>query len=202
MKHFLVIVLLGLISFPSFASNPERTPKGFISIEGTLGRHDVHFKTFAHSPGLSFGFKASLGFYIHSGEQWRWGLYYGLVEGASFNEDRRQLSEDFVLPNTDFDKHIVYKFAMFRSSHIGWHQELVLSKFASLNHQIGFGIFGLTENNPLYNLGVHNSIGLSFGKNPRLKWQLGLIHDAMIGTGNPNYGVNNIGLVFGVKKVL
>ena len=172
----------------------------FMSIEGTFGRHNVEFKEYASSPGMSFGFKVSAGFLIAEAGNYRGGPQYTLVEGASFSKNRRQLSEDFDLPNKDYDKHIVYNFAMFRSSNVGWASFIEVGG-ATLYHHLGFGIFGLTENDPLFNFGIHNQLGLQFGQKA-YQWRLGLMHDWTIGNGNPNYSISNLGLNVGVGRII
>ena len=201
---FLLLFCISQLKAQTTTPTLEKNPKAFISMSVILGRHDVVFKKFAHAAGLSFGFKINAGIYAVNNGNYRGGFQFTLIEGASNNKDRRRLSEEFELIDKNFDKHSVYKFAMFRSSNVGWFSELKLGQETSsitLYHQIGFGIFGLTENNPLFNFGMHNSLGImtgDFTDNFRLK--VGMLHDAMIGTGNPNYGVNNIGFSIGGMK--
>lgn len=163
------------------------------SIQIFVGRHNVNFKNYAHSPGLSFGFKVNIGIYVVKNESYRGALQYTLLEGASNNKDRRKLSEEFELPNPNYDKHIVFKFAQFRSSNIGWMSEFDLGNI-SLFHQIGFGIFGLTEKSPLFDFSMHNHVGILLGDfEEALRPNLGILYDQTIGTGNPNYDISNIG---------
>ena len=204
-KHIAIFIFC-LLSITLKAQNNmiEQNPRAFISMSVILGRHDVVFKTFDNAAGMSFGFKINAGIYAVNSGNYRGGLQFTLIEGASNNNKRRKLSEDFELIDKNFDKHIIYKFAMFRSSNVGWFSEFKLGQQTSnitLFHQIGFGIFGLTENNPLFNFGMHNSLGImtgDFTDNFRLK--AGFSHDTMIGTGNPNYGVNNLGFFVGGMK--
>ncbi|WP_338760568.1 hypothetical protein WAF17_13850 [Bernardetia sp. ABR2-2B] len=201
---FLIVFFFLKVKAQTTTPTLEKNPKAFISMSVILGRHDVVFKKFNHAAGMSFGFKINAGIYVTNSKRYRGGLQFTLIEGASNNKDRRRLSEEFELIDKDFDKHIIYKFAMFRSSNIGWFSELKLGQEKNniaLFHQVGFGIFGLTENNPLFNFGMHNSLGVitgDFTDNFRLK--VGLLHDTMIGTGNPNYGVNNFGFSIGGMK--
>ncbi|MDX2306522.1 MAG: hypothetical protein NW226_27175 [Microscillaceae bacterium] len=174
-------------------------PNAFISLEMTLGRHNVIFKDFAKAPGMSFGFQVNLGIYVIRKEDFRGGFQYTLIEGASNNEDRRRLSEEFVLPQPEFDKHIVFKFAQFRSSSVGWFSELDAGN-VTLYHQIGFGIFGLTERDQLFDFAMHNQIGVLLRAPEAFRIKLGLIHDVTVGTGNPNYDVTNLGFTFGGFK--
>lgn len=175
----------------------EYNPSIFASIQFTLGRHNVSFKDFAKSPGMSFGFKFNLGIYIITEQDFRGGLQYTLVEAASYNKNRRKLSEDFDLPNKNYDKHLVFKFAQFKSSNIGWFSEFDLENNLTLFHQIGFGIFGLTEKSPLLDFAMHNHLGLIFQDNTGFRINTGIMHDATIGIGNPNYDISNLGLTFG-----
>lgn len=168
----------------------------FLSFEGTMGRHNVAFKNYASSPGMSFGFKVSAGFTVVESGAYSGGPQYTLIEGASYHAKRRQLSEDFERPNKDFDKHIIYDFAMFKSSNVGWTSFIELGG-STFYHSLGFGIFGLTENDPLYNFGMHNNAGILFGK-AATQWRLGLSHDVTIGNGNPNYSISNLALNVGV----
>lgn len=190
--YSIIILLLTFFPITAFCQN------FFLSLEGTFGRHNVEFKEFTSSPGASFGFKVSAGFLIVDANGYCGGPQYTLVEGASFNNRRRQLSEDFDLPNKDYDKHIVYNFAMFRSSNIGWASFIDIGN-STLYHQIGFGIFGLTENDPLFNFGLNNQLGIQFGQQ-NYHWRIGFMHDWTIGNGNPNYSISNLGLNFGVGR--
>lgn len=193
MKLVSTLVLLLVSTLCSTMGNAQGF---FLSFEGTLGRHNVEFKEFASSPGMSFGFKVSAGFTVLESGNYSGGPQYTLIEGASYHPSRRQLSEDFELNNTDFDKHIVYNFAMFRSSSVGWMSFIDIGG-STFYHSIGFGIFGLTENDPLYNFGLHNNAGFLFGK-ATTQWKLGLSHDWTIGNGNPNYSISNLALNLGV----
>lgn len=201
MKRIVFILIFLLVSTKSqlyAQSNTEAyNPSIFASIQFTLGRHEVIFKKFAKSPGMSFGFKFNLGIYIVTEPDFRGGLQYTLVEGASYHKHRRQLSEDFDLPNKNYDKHLVFKFAQFKSSNIGWVSEFDVEDNLTLFHQIGFGIFGLTEKSPLLDFAMHNHLGINFQDKTGFRIHTGLMHDITIGIGNPNYDVNNLGLTVG-----
>lgn len=189
---FFVFLLSSLLLFPLKAS----AQGFFLSFEGTLGRHNVEFKEFASTPALSFGFKVSAGFTVVESGSYSGGPQYTLIEGASFHPNRRKLSEDFELKNPDFDKHIVYNFAMFRSSNVGWTSFIDVGG-STFYHSVGFGIFGLTENDPLFNFGIHNNAGILLG-NSATQWKIGLSHDLTIGNGNPNYSISNLALNLGL----
>lgn len=192
MKCFQVLCFLCFLSCQTFGQGV------FLSIEGTFGRHNVQFKEFSNSPGASFGFKVSAGLLVIQGEGYQGGPQYTLIEGASYNKNRRRLSEDFVLNDPSFDKHIVYKFAMFRSSNVGWASFIPIGN-GRLYHTVGFGIFGLTENDPLMNFGIHNSLGIELGQRS-FRWKFGLGHDLTIGNGNPNYSISNLALNMGLIR--
>lgn len=195
MKKYLFIIALCSLVEQVVAQNDNNSPQAFISMQFILGKHNVQFKTFGNSPGFSFGFKLNAGIYFINDGNYAGGLQFTLVEGASNNKKRRQMSENFERPNKGFDKHIVYKFAMFRSSNIGWFSELKTGG-VTLFHQIGFGIFGLTENDPLYNFGLHNHVGLITQQaTDPARLHLGILHDWTIGSGNPS--ISNIGLSVG-----
>lgn len=197
MKKYLLIISLCSLAGKLVAQNDKNFPQAFISMQFVLGKHNVQFKTLGNSPGFSFGFKLNAGIYFINEGNYSGGLQFTLVEGASNNKKRRQMSEDFERPNKGFDKHIVYKFAMFRSSNVGWFSELKTGEL-TLFHQIGFGIFGLTENDPLYNFGMHNHVGLITQQaTDQARLHLGILHDWTIGSGNPNYSISNIGLSMG-----
>lgn len=202
MKKLIILILVLVLSFSNIlGQETELSPKAFISFDMVLGRHNVQFKTFAHSPGFSFGFKVNAGIYIVESQNYRGGLQFTLIEGASNNKDRRRLSEEFDRPNKEFDKHIVYKFAMFRSSNVGWFSEISVSDNITFFHQLGFGIFGLTENDPLYNFGMHNHVGILTGKpEDNIRLRLGVLHDLTIGNGNPNYSISNLAFSIGGLK--
>lgn len=199
-QKFILLFALFISSFFLQAQEEDFTPKAFLSIDLVLGRHNVAFKTFADSPGFSFGFKVNAGFYIVNNTNYQGGFQFTLIEGASNNSDRRRLSEEFDRPNKDFDKHIVYKFAMFRSSNVGWFSEFKVGEL-TLFHQIGAGIFGLTENDPLFNLGLHNHIGILTGDpGDKVRLKMGVLHDLTVGNGNPNYSISNLAFSVGGFK--
>jgi len=196
MQKALFFVIILSLPFISFSQN-EDGPKAFISISGTLGRHKINFKNHAKSPGLSFGFSVSAGIYAVDNGDFRGGLVVTLLEGASRDEERRQLSEDFDIPYKDFDKHIIFKFAQFRSATIGWFSEWDASNNTTLYHQLGFGIFGTTESDQLLDFGMSNQAGFLLGDQDSFRARLGATFDTTFGTGNPNYTQNNIGFTFG-----
>ncbi len=185
-----------LLSLASFLSLAQNFPAAFLNISATLGRHNISFNDFSNSPGPSFGFKVSLGIYAINKNIYSGGLIFTLLEGASYDSERRQLSEDFILPNQDFDKHIIFKFAQFRSATIGWFNNLKVGN-TELYHQIGFGIFGTTERDQLFDFSIHNELGVYLGKIDKFRLALGLTHDKTIGSGNPNYDMSNLGLIIG-----
>lgn len=195
-KLIILLSLVLLISITTYAQE-ESGPSAFISISGTLGRHNIKFKDFAQSPGFSFGFSVSAGIYAVDNGDYRGGLVLTLLEGASRNEKRRQLSEDFDPPKPEFDKHIIFKFAQFRSANIGWFSEWDVSDNVTLYHQIGFGIFGTTERDQLLDFGMANQAGVLLGNPDSIRARLGANHDTTFGTGNPNYIQNNLGFTFG-----
>ena len=195
MKKVIILLFIVLNSMLVYAQNEG--PAAFISISGTLGRHTVKFKDYAKSPGFSFGFSVSAGIYAVNNNDFRGGLVLTLLEGASRDEQRRQLSEDFDLPDKNFDKHIIFKFAQFRSATIGWFSEYDTSENTTLYHQIGFGIFGTTERDQLLDFGMSNQAGVLLGNSDTIRARLGGTFDTTFGTGNPNYVQNNIGFTFG-----
>lgn len=192
-----MFILLLAFSVSTLNAQDAFTPKAFISISATAGSHSITFVDFDKSAGLSFGFDVNVGIYAVQKTKFQGGFQFALLEGASYEENRRQISEDFVLPNADFDKHIIFKFAQFRSSTVGWFSQVQLKETISLEHQIGFGIFGTTEKDQLYDFGMRNSLGVIIGTPGRINLKLGLIHDAQIGIGNPNYTMSNIGVLIG-----
>lgn len=202
MKH-LILALLALSSITAvFSQDEPQGPRAFITINGTLGRHSITFKDFDKSPGLSFGFSVSAGIYAVNDGNYRGGLVFTLLEGASRNTSRRQLSEDFELPSPEFDKHIIFNFAQFRSTNIGWFSEYSTSKRVSLYHQIGFGIFGTTEQDQLLDFGMSNQAGVLIGDEDKFRLRLGLNYDNTFGTGNPNYLQNNLGFTLGGYRAI
>ncbi len=191
-----ILSLLFLIPTASFTQESDG-PAAFISISGTLGRHKINFKNHAKSPGFSFGFSVSAGIYAVDNGDFRGGLVVTLLEGASKDEERRQLSEDFKPPYPQYDKHIIFKFAQFRSATIGWFSEWDASDNNTLYHQIGFGIFGTTESDQLLDFGMSNQAGVLLGNADSFRARLGVNYDTTFGTGNPNYVQNNLGFTFG-----
>lgn len=175
----------------------EYNPSAFLSLQVTLGRHNVIFKDFAKTPAMSFGFKLNAGIYVITNRDFRGGLQYTLIEGASYHKNRRKLSEDFVLPHPEYDKHLVFKFAQFKSSNVGWFSEIDLEDNYTLFHQIGFGRFGLTEKSPLLDFAMHNHVGLVMRDKTGFRVNAGLMHDLTIGIGNPNDDISNIGVTLG-----
>ena len=196
MKKY-VFSLLILLIFTLHSKAQNDGPAAFISISGTLGKHKINFKNHAKSPGLSFGFSVSAGIYAIDNGDFRGGLVVTLLEGASRDEKRRQLSEDFNPPHPEYDKHIIFKFAQFRSATIGWFSEWDASDNSTLYHQIGFGIFGTTESDQLLDFGMSNQAGVLLGNTDAFRARLGVSYDTTFGTGNPNYVQNNLGFTFG-----
>ena len=200
-KYIFVPVLLFFLGVTTYAQdiniNNENEPRFFLTINGTLGSHTINFKDFAKSSGLSFGFSISAGIYAVNNGDYKGGLGLTFLEGASRDTNRRQLSEDFVLPDPSFDKHIIFNFAQFRSATIGWFNQLQVSETLDLYHQIGFGIFGTTERDQLLDFGMSNQAGVLIGNQDAFRLRVGLTYDTTFGTGNPNYTQNNIGITFG-----
>jgi len=187
-----------IIFFSMLCSAQEtNNPTAFISISGTLGRHTINFKNDTKSPGFSFGFSISAGIYAVNSNRYRGGLHITLLEGASRNEKRRQTSEEFDPPHPEFDKHIIFKFAQFRSATIGWFNEWDAADSLTFYHQLGFGIFGTTESDQLLDFGMSNQSGVLTGNSESFRGRFGINYDTTFGTGNPNYTQNNIGFTFG-----
>ncbi|NAS31071.1 hypothetical protein GTQ40_08830 [Flavobacteriaceae bacterium R38] len=197
MRLFLIFLVFAFGFSTDISSQDDDGPKAFISISGTLGKHKINFKNYAKSPGFSFGFSVSAGIYAVDNGDFRGGLVVTLLEGASRDEKRRQLSEDFDIPHKEFDKHIIFKFAQFRSATIGWFSEWDASDNNTLYHQLGFGIFGTTERDQLLDFGMSNQAGILLGDQDSFRARLGATYDTTFGTGNPNYTQNNIGFTFG-----
>ena len=185
-----------LFSFKGYSQSIIEKPTAYLSISAFIGKHNVSFKEYANSRGWSFGFNVSLGLYLINDDSYHGGLQFTLLEGASYEKNRRQLSEDFELPNKEYDKHILFKFAQFRSTSIGWFNEFDIDNF-SIFHRIGFGIFGTTEKDQLFDFSMHNALGIITNTQQNTRFLIGVIHDAQIGVGNPNYTMSNIGLTFG-----
>jgi len=195
---FTFVFLLAVISHSSAQNLTNSSdPNFFLTINGTLGKHTIKFKNGAKSSGLSFGFSVSAGIYAVNEEDFRGGLVFTLLEGASRDEERRQLSEDFDLAYPKYDKHIIFNFAQFRSATIGWFSELNVADNLDIYHQIGFGIFGTTERDQLLDFGMSNQAGILTGEDDEFRFRLGITYDNTFGTGNPNYKQDNIGLTFG-----
>ena len=202
MKNIIIITLLLCLGLTGISQDLENTPTAFITINGTLGRHSITFKDFDKSPGYSFGFSVSAGIYAVDNENYRGGLVFTLLEGASRDTRRRQLSEDFELPFPEFDKHEIFNFAQFRSATIGWFSEFETSDRIALYHQIGFGIFGTTERDQLLDFGMSNQAGVLIGDENKFRLRLGVNYDNTFGTGNPNYLQNNLGFTFGGYRAI
>jgi len=196
-KNILLTFLVFITTVTNLLAQDDSGPAAFISISGTLGRHTVNFKNFAKSPGFSFGFSVSAGIYAINNEDYRGGIQITLLEGASRNEERRTTSEGFIPPHDEFDKHIIFKFAQFRSATIGWFSEFDTSDSSTIYHQLGFGIFGTTESDQLLDFGMSNQLGILTGDADNFRGRFGLNYDTTFGTGNPNYTQNNIGFTFG-----
>lgn len=177
--------------------NPLFLFKAFISINGMLGYHSIVFKDFNHSAGASFGYSINAGIYAVQQKNFKGGLVFNMLEGASRDANRRKMSEDFALPKPSYDKHIIFNFAQFRSANIGWFSELQAAPKLCLYHQIGVGIFGTTEKDQLLDFGMSNQIGVLIGNPEKFRLRLGLSYDNTFGTGNPNYLQHNWGFSFG-----
>lgn len=197
MKKLMLCLLLSSLTLSTFAQPPSSTPRAFISISGTLGGHSISFKDFANSPGFSFGYSVSLGIYAVTNPTYKGGLVLTLLEGASRNKNRRQQSIDFDLPHATYDKHEIFNFAQFRSGNIGWFSEFKVSEGFACYHQVGFGIFGTTEKDPLLDFGMSHQAGILTGNENGFRFRLGINYDTTFGTGNPNYKQNNVGITFG-----
>lgn len=197
MKKNLFLISLLLLCCHFLPAQDDFNPRAFISISGTFGKHSISFKNDAKSPGFSFGYSVSAGIYALQRGDYRAGLMLTLLEGASRNRKRRQLSEDFELPFPQYDKHHLFNFAQFRAANIGWFQELDLGEEVSIYHQIGFGIFGTTELDQLLDFGLSNQLGFLLGGKDSFRGRLGLNLDTSFGTGNPNYKQSNLGITFG-----
>jgi hypothetical protein len=195
-KIFLFLYMASTYGFGQTANRHN----AFISVQGTLGLHTIAFKDFAKSSGVSFGYLVSAGIYAVQKPKYHGGLQFTLLEAASRNPNRRQISEDFTLPKPSFDKHIIFNFAQFRSGNIGWFQNYQLKPKCLIYHLIGFGVFGTTEKDQLLDFGMHNQLGLIWGKQNGFCLKTGLVLDQTFGTGNPNYLQHNIGLSLGGSR--
>jgi hypothetical protein len=194
MKKYSILFIFCLLHVNISA---QKTNQVFVNINGFAGSHTIVFKDFKNSTGLSFGYAINLGIYAINKTNYQGGLFFGLLEGASRDLSRRKLSEDFVLEDSKFDKHIIFNFAQFRSGHIGWFNEFNIGPRSMLYHQIGFGIFGTTEKDQLLDFGMAHQLGLLLGNQEKFRMRIGLIYDTSFGTGNPNYIQKNIGLSIG-----
>jgi hypothetical protein len=197
-KNFILtcLILIGLIPIKNYSQSSFEEPTAYLSIQIFVGKHHIAFKDYKKSKGLSFGFNVSLGLYLIHNDDYHGGLQFTLLEGASYEENRRQLSEDFDLPNKDYDKHIIFKFSQFRSANIGWFNQLDIDDYA-IFYRLGFGIFGTTEKDQLFDFSMHNTLGLLANSNNKTSFLIGFSHDAQIGIGNPNYTMSNTALTFG-----
>ena len=196
MKRKIIIIFSCLFSVISYGQSVIEKPTAYIGISAFIGKHNISFKEYKNSKGWSFGFNVSLGLYLVNNDTYHGGLQFTLLEGASYEKNRRQISEDFELPNKDYDKHILFKFAQFRSSIIGWFNEFEVNNF-SIFHRIGFGIFGTTEKDQLFDFSMQNTLGILSNTQNNTRFLIGVTHDAQIGVGNPNYTMSNVGLTFG-----
>lgn len=193
MRFTTIVVFLHL----SFSLALGQHNKLFLSIGGSIGRHSIEFVSLGTSPGLSFGLSVEGGIYATHHNKYKGGLYFNYTDAASRNVDRRAMSESFVLPNPKFDKHIIFNFAQFRASNIGWFSEYEHKASIALFHRIGFGIFGTTERDQLYDFALHHEVGTFLGSSSKFRVKLGLVLDHTFGTGNPNYKQSNIALLVG-----
>jgi hypothetical protein len=175
----------------------QETKHIFVNINGIAGSHTIVFKDYKNSTGLSFGYAINLGIYAVNKSKYRGGLFFGILEGASRDVNRRKASEDFVLVDPKFDKHIIFNFAQFRSGNIGWFTEYSMRPNTTFYHQAGFGIFGTTEKDQLLDFGISQQIGLLLGHQEKFRTRIGLIFEGSFGTGNPNYLQRNIGFSIG-----
>ncbi len=196
-KTLFCFILLLFCQF-SFGQNKSF----YININGTVGHHTIVFKDYAKSSGLSFGYVVNFGIYAINKSKYGGGLFFSLLEAASRDENRREKSELFTLPNPNFDKHIIFKFAQFRSGNIGWFNEFDLSSKFSIRHSIGFGIFGTTEKDQLLDFGMNNQLSLFYGNKDKFGIRVGINFDNTFGTGNPNYLQRNLGISIGGEKSL
>jgi len=190
------IIILSFIYLNSYSQSSLDKPSVYISINAFLGKHKIAFKNYANSIGTSFGFNVSLGIYLINNRDYHGGLQFNLIEGASLDKKRRQLSENFNLPNKNYDKHILFNFAQFRSTNIGWFNQIDINNY-SIFHQIGFGIFGTTEKDQLFDFSIHNALGILTNKQNNTRFLIAIIHDAQIGIGNSNYTMSNTAFSFG-----
>jgi hypothetical protein len=190
-----VVAILLCISQTTLYS--QKINRLFVNINGTIGNHNIIFKNYKNSPGLSFGYAINLGIYAVNNPKYRGGLAFGLLEAASRNINRRKVSEDFVLVDTNFDKHIIFNFAQFRSGNIGWFSEFSFGDRSTIYHQVGFGIFGTTEKDQLLDFGMSHQLGVLIGPTEGFRTRIGVNFDTSFGTGNPNYLQRNIGLSIG-----
>jgi hypothetical protein len=199
-SHFIklctVFFCVSFITINSYSQSNLDKPTAYISIQVFVGQHGISFKNYHNSKGLSFGFNLSLGLYLINNNTYHGGLQFTLLEGASYEKNRRQISEDFKLVNPNYDKHIIFKFTQFRSANIGWFNQFDINN-SSIFHRLGFGIFGTTEKDQLFDFSMHNTLGVILNKDNNTNFLIGISHDAQIGIGNPNYSMKNLVLTFG-----
>jgi hypothetical protein len=193
---FTILIYGFFLSLSGYGQSVLEKPTAYVSIQISLGQHNISFKDYASSKGYSFGLNLSLGLYLVNDKDYNGGLQFSLLEGASYEKNRRQKSENFVLPNKDFDKHIIFKFAQFRSVNIGWFNEFDIDN-TTVFHRLGFGIFGTTEKDQLFDFSMHNSLGIIANNKENTRFLIGLTHDKQIGIGNPNYTMSNTALTLG-----
>jgi|GEM_PF-5639521 len=200
-KQYLLLLWLNLFLYcPVLAQQNIEPVKAFISIKAFVGKHVIRFRGSGDSPGASFGFLVSAGIILVDKGDYHGGLEFTLMEGASYNKERRELSESFERPHTNYDKHVIFNFAQFRSSTIGWYSQVDRDNL-SFTHRIGFGIFGTTEKDQLFDFSMNNRFGLLTGNNPqKARASFEVAHDLQIGIGNPNYGMYNLALAIGAQR--
>jgi len=193
---YFILLVFCFLYLNSYSQTSLDKPSAYISISAFMGKHNISFKNYAKSSGISFGFNVSLGIYLINNHDYHGGLQFTLLEGASFDKNRRQLSEDFNLPNKNYDKHILFNFAQFRSTNVGWFNQIDINNF-SIFHRLGFGIFGTTEKDQLFDFSIHNTLGILTNNQNNTSILIALTHDAQIGIGNPNYTMSNTAFTFG-----
>ena len=199
MKSLLIKIIPLVFCFVylnNYSQSVLNKPSAYISINAFVGKHKISFKNFAKSNGTSFGFNVSLGIYMVNNNDYHGGLQFTFLEGASLDKKRRQLSEEFDLPNKNYDKHILFNFAQFKAANIGWFNQIDTNNF-SIFHLIGFGIFGTTEKDQLFDFSIHNALGILTNRQNNTRILMTVVHDAQIGIGNPNYSMSNAAFSFG-----
>lgn len=191
-----VLIAVCFFYINTYSQTNLENPSAYLSISAFIGQHKISFKNYTKSKGTSFGFNVSLGIFLINNKDYHGGLQFTLLEGASMDKKRRQLSENFNLPNKNYDKHILFNFAQFRAANIGWFNQIDTNNF-SFFHLIGFGVFGTTEKDQLFDFSMHNALGILTNKANTTRFLMTITHDAQIGVGNPNYTMSNTAFSFG-----